>query len=87
MYEKVIFLPLKQVLYRLFIIESPNFLDHGFCGLTGLTWYLQFFFYGMGFSRIGAFKFSDWTLQIALIIVFSSLCGLYILTIGEVQMP
>jgi L-rhamnose-H+ transport protein len=49
-----------------------------FCALAGLTWYLQFFFYGMGDSQMGAFRFSGWTLHMAFIIAFSSLWGLYL---------
>ena len=47
-----------------------------FCALAGLTWYLQFFFYGMGDSQMGAYRFSGWTLHMAFIIAFSSLWGL-----------
>ncbi|MCK5862466.1 MAG: L-rhamnose/proton symporter RhaT [Candidatus Hydrogenedentes bacterium] len=47
------------------------------CALAGITWYLQFFFYGMGETRMGAtFSFSSWTLHMAFIIVFSNLWGL-----------
>jgi L-rhamnose-H+ transport protein len=49
-----------------------------FCALAGLTWYLQFFFYGMGDSQMGSFRFSGWTLHMAFIIAFSSLWGLYL---------
>ena len=47
-----------------------------FCALAGLTWYFQFFFYGMGDSQMGAYRFSGWTLHMAFIIAFSSLWGL-----------
>ena len=47
-----------------------------FCALAGLTWYLQFFFYGMGDSQMGAYRFSGWTLHMAFIIAFSSMWGL-----------
>jgi L-rhamnose-H+ transport protein len=49
-----------------------------FCALAGLTWYLQFFFYGMGDSQMGDYKFSGWTLHMAFIIAFSSFWGLYL---------
>ncbi|TGD80719.1 L-rhamnose/proton symporter RhaT [Hymenobacter wooponensis] len=49
-----------------------------FCAVAGLTWYLQFFFYGMGDSQMGEYRFSGWTLHMAFIIAFSSLWGLYL---------
>jgi len=52
---------------------SLNFL---FCAIAGLTWYLQFFFYGMGTTQLGKYDFSSWTLHMAFIIVFSTLWGL-----------
>jgi L-rhamnose-H+ transport protein len=50
-----------------------NFL---FCAIAGFTWYLQFFFYGMGTTQLGRYEFSSWTLHMAFIIVFSTLWGL-----------
>ncbi|AWM35137.1 L-rhamnose/proton symporter RhaT [Hymenobacter nivis] len=47
-----------------------------FCALAGLTWYFQFFFYGMGDSQMGPYRFSGWTLHMAFIIAFSSMWGL-----------
>ena len=42
----------------------------------GTTWYFQFFFYTMGETQMGAYKFSSWTLHMASIIIFSSLWGI-----------
>ena len=47
-----------------------------FCALAGVTWYLQFFFYGMGTTKMGAYDFSSWTLHMASIIIFSTLWGI-----------
>lgn len=48
------------------------------CALAGLTWYLQFFFYTMGESKMGEdYAFSSWTLHMASIIVFSTLWGVF----------
>ncbi len=48
-----------------------------FCALAGVAWYLQFFFYSMGESRMGAdLKFSSWTLHMAAIIIFSTIWGI-----------
>ncbi|MFH0944993.1 MAG: L-rhamnose/proton symporter RhaT [Planctomycetota bacterium] len=46
------------------------------CALAGLTWYLQFFFYGMGTTKMGAYGFSSWTLHMASIIIFSTIWGI-----------
>ena len=46
-----------------------------FCALAGTTWYFQFFFYSMGETQMGKYKFSSWTLHMASIIIFSSLVG------------
>ena len=48
-----------------------------FCSfVTGLLWYLQFFFYSMGQTKMGKYDFSSWTLHMASIIIFSTLWGL-----------
>ncbi|MBI2928467.1 MAG: L-rhamnose/proton symporter RhaT [Verrucomicrobia bacterium] len=52
----------------------PNYL---FSALAGITWYLQFFFYGMGTTKMGRYDFSSWTIHMAFIIVFSNLWGLF----------
>ena len=45
--------------------------------LAGVTWYLQFMFYGMGTSNMGKYGFSSWTIHMAFIIVFSNMWGLF----------
>ena len=47
-----------------------------FAALAGTLWYFQFFFYSMGETQMGEFKFSSWTLHMASIIIFSSIWGL-----------
>lgn len=47
-----------------------------FSAVAGVTWYLQFFFYGMGETKIGEYKFSSWTLHMASIILFSTCWGI-----------
>jgi L-rhamnose-H+ transport protein len=51
-------------------------LNYALCALAGLTWYLQFFFYSMGTTRMGRYEFSSWTLHMASIIIFSTLWGI-----------
>jgi L-rhamnose-H+ transport protein len=56
--------------------EAPLAANYLLCALAGLTWYLQFFFYGMGTTRMGRYDFSSWTLHMASIIIFSTLWGI-----------
>ena len=45
--------------------------------LGGVTWYGQFFFYGMGTTKLGKqYDFSSWTLHMAFIIIFSNIWGI-----------
>lgn len=63
---------------------NPGIADRGiprlgnwlFSALAGITWYFQFFFYSMGESQMGTYRFSSWTLHMASIIVFSTLWGI-----------
>lgn len=54
----------------------PLISNYFFCALAGITWYMQFFFYSMGETQMGAYKFSSWTLHMASIIIFSTLWGI-----------
>ena len=57
---------------------APLLRNYFLCALAGLTWYLQFFFYSMGETKMGAYAFSSWTLHMASIIIFSTLWGLFL---------
>jgi L-rhamnose-H+ transport protein len=46
--------------------------------LSGMMWYGQFFFYGMGTTKMGKFDFASWTIHMASIIMFSNLWGLWL---------
>jgi len=50
--------------------------NYFFSLLAGATWYMQFFFYTMGETQMGRYKFSSWTLHMASIIIFSTLWGI-----------
>jgi L-rhamnose-H+ transport protein len=52
--------------------------NYGLSALGGVIWYGQFFFYGMGTTKLGdQYDFSSWSIHMAFIIVFSNLWGLY----------
>jgi len=57
-------------------MKAPMLANYFFSALAGTTWYFQFFFYTMGETQMGRFKFSSWTLHMASIIIFSSLWGI-----------
>lgn len=57
--------------------RAPLAANYLFSALAGITWYLQFMFYGMGTTRMGRYGFSSWTLHMAFIIVFSNLWALW----------
>lgn len=56
--------------------STPMLRNYIFCAIAGTTWYLQFFFYTMGETQMGRYKFSSWTLHMASIIIFSTLWGI-----------
>jgi L-rhamnose-H+ transport protein len=56
--------------------SAPLISNYVFCALAGVTWYLQFMFYGMGTTKMGKYDFSSWTIHMAFIIVFSNIWGL-----------
>jgi L-rhamnose-H+ transport protein len=55
---------------------TPMFSNYFFSALAGTTWYFQFFFYTMGETQMGRYKFSSWTLHMASIMIFGTLVGL-----------
>jgi len=44
--------------------------------ITGLLWYGQFFFYGLGHTRMGKFAFSSWAIHMILLVLLSTVTGL-----------
>ena len=44
--------------------------------VAGLIWYTGFFFYGMGTTKMGSYDFSSWSIHLAFVIMFSTLCGI-----------
>ncbi len=55
--------------------RAPMLRNYFFSALAGTTWYMQFFFYSMGESKMGKFGFASWTLHMASIIIFSTMWG------------
>jgi len=57
-------------------VRAPMLSNYLLSALAGTTWYMQFFFYTMGETQMGRYKFSSWTLHMASIIIFSTLWGI-----------
>ncbi len=55
--------------------ETPLFKNYLFAAIAGTTWFLQFFFYGMGESKLGNGA-SSWILHMAFIILIANMWGL-----------
>jgi L-rhamnose-H+ transport protein len=72
-----VFLNIKKRTTKNYIdTRTPLVNNYIFSALAGITWYLQFMFYGMGDTKMGEYKFASWTVLMALIIVFSNIWGL-----------
>ena len=57
--------------------KTPLFSNYMFAALAGTTWFLQFFFYGMGESKLGNGP-SSWILHMAFIILVSNMWGIFL---------
>jgi L-rhamnose-H+ transport protein len=55
--------------------KTPLLRNYTFAALAGTTWFLQFFFYGMGESKLGNGA-SSWILHMAFIILVANMWGL-----------
>lgn len=51
-------------------------LNYLLAALTGILWYGQFFFYGLGHVRMGKYEFSSWAIHMILLVLISTLTGL-----------
>lgn len=60
--------------------STPLARNYALSFLTGLLWYLQFFFYGLGHVRMGRFDFSSWAIHMIILILLSAGFGI---AIGE----
>jgi len=58
------------------VTAVPLAANYLFSAMAGIVWYLQFFFYTMGQTKMGSYGFSSWTLHMASIMIFSTLWGI-----------
>lgn len=57
--------------------QTPLRKNYLFSALAGTTWFLQFFFYGMGESKLGNGA-SSWILHMSFIILVANMWGIYL---------
>jgi len=43
---------------------------------SGVTWYVGFMLYGIGTTFMGRYDFTSWSIHLAFVIVFSTICGM-----------
>ena len=56
---------------------SQQLSNYFLSALGGVIWYGQFFFYGMGTTKLGEkYDFSSWSIHMAFVIIFSNLWGI-----------
>lgn len=74
-----LFLGIKNKTFNEFVNRKKKsfYKNYLFSALSGIIWYLQFMFYGMGTTKMGEYDFSSWSIHMSFIIVFSNMWGLY----------
>src|SRR5690606_20579873 len=55
--------------------------------LTGMLWYSQFFFYGLGHVRMGSYKFTSWAIHMLMLVLFSMVAGLVLKEWKQARRP
>jgi L-rhamnose-H+ transport protein len=71
-----VFLNIKNKSYKNYTdAKTPLTSNYLFAAIAGTTWFLQFFFYGMGETKLGNGA-SSWILHMASIIIVSNLWGI-----------
>jgi L-rhamnose-H+ transport protein len=59
-------------------LESGSLLGRNYlwAAAAGATWYIGFMLYGMGTTFMGKYDFTSWSIHLAFVIVFSTICGI-----------
>jgi L-rhamnose-H+ transport protein len=55
---------------------TQRFFNYLLAILTGILWYGQFFFYGLGTVRMGKYEYTSWAIHMIMLVLFSSIAGL-----------
>ncbi len=51
-------------------------MNFAMAALTGLLWYLQFFFYNLGHVRMGEYKFTSWAIHMIMLVLASNVIAI-----------
>ncbi len=75
----VVYMLIKNSTYKDFVATETSLSKNYIWAIVGgTTWYMQFFFYGMGTTFLGEkYEFASWALHMASIIFFSNVWGMY----------
>lgn len=57
--------------------QSVLLKNYGLACVTGILWYGQFFFYGLGHVNLGAYQFSSWAIHMIMLVMFSAILGIF----------
>ena len=58
-------------------VQSVLLKNYGLACVTGILWYGQFFFYGLGHVNLGAYQFSSWAIHMIMLVMFSAILGIF----------
>jgi len=72
-----LYLHAKEKTFRQYTSAGNLSVNYSMSALTGLLWYGQFFFYGLGHVRMGNYKFTSWAIHMIMLVLLSSLTGLF----------
>lgn len=63
-----------------YVAGSPGRLaaNYFFAALAGVIGYQEFFWYGMGTTKLGEYQFSSWSIHLAFVIIISNLWGIFL---------
>lgn len=73
-----VYLHMKEKTFAQYLsIESGGLgMNYLMSALTGLLWYGQFFFYGLGHVRMGKYEFTSWAIHMIMLVLLSTVTGL-----------
>ena len=69
---------IKELKFNNGLPRRTTFINYLLGGLSGVLWYVQFFFYGLGHVRLGEFQFASWVIHMSMLIFFSMLVGVFL---------
>ncbi len=56
--------------------EAGLYRNYLLATITGVLWYTQFFFYGLGHNNMGSYKFTSWAIHMIMLVLISAVIGI-----------